>query len=60
MKIIQSIGLGLFVIALLIFTAMLGLGTVELTESNITVEDKYHKAEILKVAKEEGLLDKAV
>lgn len=56
MKIIQTAGLILFSIALLVFTAMLGLGTVQLDETNITVEDQYHRAEILKVAQEEGLL----
>ena len=57
MKLFQQFGLLLFCIALLIFTAMLGIGTVELTESNITVEDSYHKAEILKIATQEGLLN---
>jgi len=58
MKLIQSIGLILFCIALLIFTAMLGIGKIELNESNFTVENQYHKKAILSAAKSADLLNK--
>ena len=57
MKTIQYIGIGLFITALLIFTAMLGIGHQQLSESTLQIENTYHKTAILKVAKAEGLLD---
>ncbi|MEM9547269.1 MAG: 4Fe-4S binding protein [Bacteroidota bacterium] len=58
MKIIQNLGLLMFILALLIFTAMLGIGSHKLTEENIPGKTEMHKLAILKAAKEEGLLDK--
>jgi len=58
MKTIQNIGLILFIIALLIFTAMLGVGSHTLTEEQIPGKTDFHKLAILKVAKDEGLLGK--
>lgn len=60
MKSIQYIGLGLFIIGLLIFTAMLGIGKQELTIDNINIENEYHKSAILTAAQENGLLNKDV
>jgi len=59
MKYIQYFGLILFVLALMTFTAMLGIGKVTLNADNITVEDKHqhHKDQIIKAAKDAGLFD---
>ena len=57
MKAIQQIGLGLFIIALLIFTAMLGIGTQKLTPDNLGIDNAYHKEAILKSAEDTGLLN---
>ena len=60
MKIIQNIGLILFVIALLIFTAMLGVGKQKLTAENIPGKTDYHKSAILKASIDAGLMDNEV
>lgn len=60
MKTIQNIGLLLFVVALLVFTAMLGIGSQRLTEENIPGKTDLHKLAILIAAKDAGLLDKEV
>ena len=57
MKTIEYIGIGLFIAALLIFTAMLGIGHQQLNESNLNIENDYHKEAIIAAAKSEGLLD---
>jgi len=57
MKVIQNIGLGMFIVALLIFTAMLGIGHQELTPQNINIENQYHKEVILEAAEDAGLLN---
>ncbi len=54
----QNIGLGLFIIALLVFTAMLGIGHQKLDPGSLSIENKYHKEAILHAAKEQGLLGK--
>lgn len=56
MKTIQYIGVGLFIVALLIFTAMLGIGSHQLSESAITIENKFHKEAIVNAAKSSGLI----
>ncbi len=56
MNTIQKLGIGLFIISLLIFTAMLGLGSHKLTQSNLEIGSKYHKEEILEIAKKKGVL----
>ena len=57
MKTIQHIGLGLFIIALLIFTAILGIGHQQLSEDVLNIENQYHKTAILKAANADGLID---
>ncbi len=58
MKTIQNFGLGLFIIALIVFTAMLGLGHQKLSKSNIGISNEFHKNAILASASELGILDK--
>ena len=58
MKLLQHIGIGLFVIALLIFTAMLGIGKQELRSDNIGISNAYHKDAIIKSATELGVFEK--
>jgi len=59
MNIIKNIGLILFIIAFGIFTLSLGIGNFTLTEDSLkNVENKYHKEEILKIARSEGVLNK--
>ncbi|MCB0375402.1 MAG: hypothetical protein KDD04_05735, partial [Sinomicrobium sp.] len=58
MTIIQKTGLGLFVIALLIFTFILGLGRYQLTESDLAVDNQYHREAILQSAESNGMLGK--
>lgn len=60
MKMIQNIGIGLFIVALLIFTAMLGIGHQELTSDNIGIDKTYHKEAILEAADKSGLLNSKV
>ncbi len=57
MNVIQKIGLGIFIIALLIFTASLGLDKYELTSDSLNVSNEYHAAEIIEVAEQEGMLE---
>lgn len=58
MHIIQKIGLGIFVLALALFTLSLGLGEYQLTEASLPVSNDYHKQEILEKAEANGILDK--
>jgi polyferredoxin len=53
---IQKIGIGLFVVALLIFTVMLGLNQYQLTENTVGASNDYHKVAILAAAQEQGML----
>ncbi len=57
MKLIQNIGLVLFVIALLIFTAMLGVGHQTLTPDTLGVDENFNEA-VLAKANERGLINK--
>lgn len=56
MTLIQKIGLGIFIIGLLIFTASLGLDKYELSADSLSVSNEYHATEILEVAEQEGML----
>ncbi|MEE9437501.1 MAG: 4Fe-4S binding protein [Saprospiraceae bacterium] len=58
MKTIQTIGLTLFIAAMLIFTAMLGIGKHKLTINDIPGKNKTHKNAILSAAQETGILGK--
>ncbi len=58
MNLIQKIGIELFCLALIIFTATLGLSKLQLTAANLPIQNKYHKEAILTAAKSEGILDK--
>ena len=52
MKSIQNIGLILFTVALLIFTAMLGLGKQEIDTTKIPGKNEYHKEVLTNVISE--------
>jgi polyferredoxin len=58
MNVIQKIGLGIFIIGLLTFTASLGLDKYALTADSLNVSNEYHASEILEVAQQEGMLGK--
>ena len=58
MHIIQKIGLGLFVIALAIFTLSLGLEEYQLSPSTVSTSKMYQQKEVLEVATQKGLLGK--
>lgn len=60
MKLIQNIGIALFVIALLIFTAMLGIGHQSVNGDNIGISNTYHKEAILEAASQNGLMDQTM
>ena len=55
---LQKFGISLFIIALLIFTLMLGLESYQLTADNISIDNDYHKKEILAQAEAAGILGK--
>lgn len=57
MKIIQTLGLSLFVIALAIFTLMLGLDHYQLSADQLAIDNDYHKEAFLNAAREQGVLD---
>jgi len=58
MKLIQNIGLVLFIAALLFFTSMLGIGKLNLTADQLDIENKYHKEEIIAAAKSANFFGK--
>ena len=58
MKIIQYLGLGLFVIALGIFTLVPGLSKYELSADDTVIKNEYHAVAIERAAKAQGLYDK--
>jgi len=60
MKTIQNIGLLLFVMAILIFTAMLGVGEQKLTEESIPGKTNEHREAILKASRDAGLLEREI
>ena len=55
---IQKIGLSVFVIALILFTATLGLDKYQLTPESIVVDSEYHRKEIANTALETGMINK--
>lgn len=60
MKAIQNTGLILFAVSLVIFTAMLGIGSHNLSENDIPGKTPQHKQAILEAAEAEGVLGKNV
>lgn len=60
MKTIQTIGLILFIISLILFTAMLGLGGYRVNVSSLSIENTYHKEAISKALVSEGLTEETV
>lgn len=58
MNLIQKIGVGLFVVALIIFTAALGLDQYILSAESLNVSNQYHKEEIIAAAEQDGVLGK--
>ncbi len=58
MNTLQKTGLGLFITALLLFTAALGLDNYRLTEKSLTeaIGNRYHLEEAIAQAKEKGML----
>jgi polyferredoxin len=57
MKLVQNIGAGLFIVSLLVFIGMLGLGEQRLTLENIPGDSEYHKNAITEVAQNSGILN---
>ncbi|MEN0004647.1 MAG: 4Fe-4S dicluster-binding protein [Bacteroidota bacterium] len=57
MNVLQKIGLGLFVLALLIFTVMLGLNQYQLTAETTGTTNEYHQQAILDAASANGMLN---
>jgi polyferredoxin len=57
MKLIQNIGLCLFIASLLIFTGMLGLGTQKINTSEIPGKNEYHKEALKKAIDQTGYAD---
>ena len=60
MNSIQKIGVGILLLAITIFTLSLGLSEYRLTEESLVVGSDNHKAEILAVAEQEGILEKTI
>ncbi len=58
MNIIQKIGILLFLVAFLIFTLMPGLNKFTLTEDTLKISNEHHRTEVLKLAKEKGIIGK--
>lgn len=60
MPLIQKIGLGLFIAALLLFTAALGLERYPLTEEQLAlaIDNDYHLEAVVAQAEKQGLLGK--
>ncbi len=55
---LKKIGITLFVIALLVFTAMLGLDSYRLSSESIATNSEFHKKEILAQAEAVGMVGK--
>ena len=60
MDFLQKAGLGLFIIALLLFTATLGLDSYRLSEKSLAdaVGNQYHREEMTSIAQKTGMLEK--
>ncbi len=60
MNVLQKIGIGLFVIALLIFTASLGIDRYTIHEDALAhIDNAYHKEAIIKGAQQAGVWEKS-
>jgi len=57
MKYLEHLGLGIFIIALLLFTAFLGLNKYQLTTDNLATTNPVHKKAIIKSATATGMLN---
>ena len=55
MTLLQKIGIGLFVIGIGVFTAILGLDSYKIQATDITIDNEYHQTAFLVAAKETGL-----
>lgn len=57
MNITQKTGLGIFILGLIIFTAILALDKFRLSEDAVTraIENPYHQQEIISAAKQQGV-----
>jgi len=58
MHFISKVGLGLFIVALTLFTLSLGLDSYRLNEDTLQVDTSYHREAILEAAEETGMLGK--
>lgn len=58
MNTIQKIGIGLFCVALAIFTLSLGLSKYQLTTDNLPISNEYHAKAIIQAASNDEVLDK--
>ncbi len=58
MTFVQKIGLSLFILALVIFTALLGMGKYQLTAESLITDSAYHQEAILQAAASEGMVGK--
>jgi ferredoxin len=59
MTTIQKSGLGLFIMALSIFTLSLGIGRYELTPERLAVDNQYHREAVLEAAQAQGLFGRS-
>jgi len=59
MKLLEYLGLGLFLLALIIFTAMLGMNSYELSSGTVSTTNQTHKGIILDVAQQKGVIGKS-
>ena len=57
MKTLQHIGIGLFFIALLIFTGMLGLNTYHFSSENLSIDNTHHSEVISQSLTDLGVFD---
>lgn len=58
MTFIQKLGISLFFLALVIFTALLGMGKYQLTTESLSTDTTYHQEAILRAAEEKGMIGK--
>lgn len=58
MRTLQLLGIGLFLVAMTVFTAMLGLNKYQFNEGDIKISHTYHAPEILKEINDQGIYDK--
>lgn len=58
MDILQKIGLAILIAAIGLFVLSLGLNSYQLQEESLYTESDFHKAEILKAAESQGIMNK--